>query len=258
MHPALRSVRYGRTLRDRAVIGLHLATVPLFPLGVVARRIGKPLPDPRAWFGEYVVQGPGGLFACPSSPSPFFLGADASYEPGLSTVIEALQGGLFVDVGASIGFITVRAARRAGHVIAIEPHPVRFAFLERNVELNGLTNVTCLNYAAGAEQSTIALYDVDPTLGPHPLDVSTQPGPGRRHDVPLRRLDDLVGEEAELVKIDVEGDELEVVLGAARLLRSKPLLVVESLDENHRSALQEHLPGYSFREIDPNSFLCTP
>jgi FkbM family methyltransferase len=258
MHAALRSIGYGTRLRDKAVIAAHLATIAGFPLGIAARKAGRPLPDPRRWFGEYVVSGPAGVFACPPFPSPMFLGVDSSYEPGLSGVIEELDGGLFVDVGASVGFITVRAARRAEHVIAVEPHPVQFAFLERNVKLNGLTNVTCVNCALGATGGVISLYDVDPSLGPHPLHVSTQSGRGRRHDVPVRRLDDLVHDDVTMLKIDVEGDELQVLSGAQRVLGSRPRVVVESLGGENLAQLRELLPGYSFAEIDGNNFLATP
>jgi FkbM family methyltransferase len=258
MHPALRGIAYGDTLRDKAVISLHLAMVGLFPVGILARRVGRPLPDPRRSLGGYTVSGPAGVFACPASPSPFFLGAGPGYEPDLNQLIERIEGGLFIDVGASIGFITVRAARRARHVIAVEPHPIRFAHLQRNIELNGLANVTCFNCALGAEEGMATLYDVDPSLGPHPLDASTRPGRGHRYEVPMHRLDDLVTDDAQFVKIDVEGDEPNVLAGARRLLESHPALVVESLDDEHLARIEELLPQYRFRRIDASNFHGTP
>lgn len=258
MHPALRSIRYGDQLRDKAVIAAHLATVAGFPLGILARKIGRPLPDPRSHLGEYVVRSPAGIFACPPVPSPFFLGADHTYEPGLFEVIDRLDGGTFVDVGASVGFVTVRAAWRADWVVALEPHPIRFAYLKRNVQLNGLTNVTCLNCALGAQDATVALYDVDPTLGPHALDVSAYPGRGNRFEVPLRRLDDVVDGDVAVLKIDVEGAELGVLEGAPRIIGSRPLIVIESLTPESLSQLHGILHGYSVNEMDSNSFLASP
>ncbi len=143
-------------------------------------------------------------------------------------------------------------------MIAVEPHPVRFAYLERNVKLNGLTNVTCVNCAVGAEDTTIALYDLDPTLGPHPMDVSSRYGRGRRFDVRQRRLDDLVSDSVSLLKIDVEGAELGVLEGAARVVGSRPLIVVESLGGGTLAQLQRFLPGYSFSEVDEGNFLASP
>ena len=255
---ALRSIGYGNRLRDKAIIGAHVAAVAAFPLGIAARKAGKPLPDPRRLLGEYVVRGPIGVFACPPSPCPFFLGIDQTYDAGLCALLESLDGGTFIDVGASVGFITVRAARRVDRVIAIEPHPVRFAYLKRNLSLNGLTNVVAFNCALGATEGRATLYDVDPTLGPHALDVSTQPGRGRRYDVSMRRLDEIVCGPVAMLKIDVEGDELRVLAGAQQLLESRPRIVIESLGGRHLGKLQHMLPGYSFDEIGQNNFLASP
>jgi len=253
--PALRSIGHGRSIRDKATIAAHVATVALFPIGIAFRRIGHPLPDPRRLLGGYVVSAEAGIFECPPSPSPFFLGVDSTYDVGVCRFVDGLTGGVFVDVGASIGFIAVRAARRVERVIAVEPHPERFAYLRRNVELNGLDNVECINCAVGDVDSTIALYDVDPTLGPHPLDVSTRRGRGLRYDVPQRRLDDLVSDDVSVLKIDVEGAEVGVLRGCERVLAGRPTLLVESLGGETVPQLRTLLPSYSFHELDENNYL---
>jgi FkbM family methyltransferase len=201
---------------------------------------------------------PDGIFACPPAAAPFFLAADRSYEPALRRLIDGISGGVFVDVGASVGFITARAARHASHVIAIEPHPVRFAYLQRNVARNGLTNVTCVNCAVGSSEGVVTLYDLDPALGPHALDVSTTPGAGRRHEVAVRRIDDIVDGDVQFVKIDVEGDEELVLDGARRLLESQPTLVVECLDPQGSDRLRARLPGYRFEAIDDTNVFGVP
>ena len=231
------------------------------PIGVLARRFGRPLRDPRPSFGSYVVRGPAGVFACPAGANPFFLGVGSDYEPGLCDVIDSLDGGVAVDVGASVGFITARLARRVDLVIAVEPHPERFEFLKRNIEANGLTNVVCVNSAAGSSEGRLELFDVDPSLGPHPLDVSHRKGGGREFTVPLGRLDHLVGDVAGdvvFIKIDVEGYEAEVLRGAERVLEQRPSVVVEVLDEVPRARLGGLLPGYTFVEIDPTNWLAAP
>lgn len=248
---AWRALRSGEHLSDKLGIAARLAVYTAFPVGSLARRLGHPLPDPTRLLGEVTVRGSAGIFVCPPGPGAFFLGVDEAYEPGLSALLRETKGTV-VDVGANIGFITVRAARTASRVIAIEPHPTRFRYLERNVALNGLTNVTCMNCAVGAGEGELALYDVDPTLGPRPLDVSATPGRGRCHRVPLRTLDSLV-EEANLVKIDVEGYEAEVLRGANNLLAGGPRLVIEALAGP--ATLADLLDGYSLRELDPHTYL---
>ena len=265
---ALRSIGRGKRLRDKLGIVARLAVYALFPLGIAARKLGHPLPEPTRWLGELTVRGPAGAFVCPPGPSPFFLGVDASFEPGLCALLEQLRGGTVLDVGANIGFITVRAARAVGsqgRVIAIEPHPERFHYLERNIALNDLTNVTCVQCAIGAEKGRLTLFDVDPTLGPRPLDVSIQPGRGTEFEVPMRTLDELLDElgnppDISLVKIDVEGYESDVLAGMPRLLSTRPRLVVEVLGgATAPSSVSSLLPtGYVVREIDPNNWLAEP
>src|SRR5919202_3885108 len=74
------------------------------------------------------------------------------------------QGDIVVDVGAHIGKYTLIASKRVGangKVIAIEAHPGNYEMLNRNIKLNGLTNVTTLNYAAYSKESKIKLYVPD-------------------------------------------------------------------------------------------------
>jgi FkbM family methyltransferase len=248
---ALRALRSGEHLSDKLEIAARLAVYTAFPVGSLARRLGHPLPDPTRLLGEVTVRGPGGVFVCPPGPGAFFLGVAEAYEPRLSALLQE-RWGTVVDVGANIGFITVRAARAARRVIAIEPHPVRFRYLKRNVALNGLTNVLCINCAVGRAEGEIGLYDVDPTLGPRPLDVSTTPGRGKCYHVPLRTLDSLV-QEADLVKIDVEGYEAEVLRGATDLLASGPRLVIEAL--GGPATVAGLLDDYSLEELDTHTYL---
>ncbi len=131
----------------------------------------------------------------------------------------------FVDVGANIGSYTVLAAGAAkARVTAIEPVPATFSNLERNVSLNGLAStVKCwpigladvpgkLRFSSGLDTVNHVLLDSD-----HTPCV----------EVPVMRLDDIIGDEVPvLVKIDVEGYELPVLKGAAKTLSSPTLLAV--------------------------------
>ena len=250
---AWRAVRSGEELGDKLGVAARLMIYLAFPVGALARRLDHPIPDPTRLLGEINLAGPAGRFACPPGPGSFFLGADRTFEPTLCALL-ANTGGTVVDVGANIGFVTVRAARTAARVIAIEPHPARFRYLERNVALNGLDNVSCINCAIGASEGWVDIYDVDPTLGPHRIDVSTRPGRGRQYRVPLRPLDALV-EGADLVKVDVEGYERDVLRGAAALIRRGTRFVVEAT--GGPADLEPLLPGYTFRELDPHNYLAS-
>lgn len=265
----LRCISYGSRVQDKLSVAARLGLYTLFPLGTLARRLGHPLPDPARWLGGYRLRCPEGVFECPPGPAPFFMGADRSYEPRLVALLTQLRGGTFLDIGANVGFITVRAARRLGargRVIAFEPHPVRFDYLQRNVKLNDLSNVRCIDCALGAEEGVAKLYDVNPTLGPRPLDVTlTSPSGGRNFQVRVRTADAVLAELGEpsdisLVKIDVEGFESEVLKGMSRTLVHRPPIVFEALNTVSLAETSDCLPeGYAVQSLDGRgNYLAVP
>jgi FkbM family methyltransferase len=141
-------------------------------------------------------------------------------------------GSVVVDVGANIGYNAVHAARLAGargQVIAIEPTPDNLAILHGNVAACGLTNVVVEPVAAGSVAATRDLYVRGDTSAVNSLfPESCYSRVTRVLPVPVVPLDDLVEGRAHVVKIDVEGAELEVLHGMTRLLRGPRIeLIVE-------------------------------
>jgi len=128
---------------------------------------------------------------------------------------------IFVDVGAHIGFYTVRMAKICRHVHAIEPDPESIEILKRNLELNGINNVTIHPVACGDVEEERTLYTASESS-------TLYERPDRRQvKVQVKRLDNLVPH-CNIVKIDVEGWEEKVLLGARRLIEeSKPIWIVE-------------------------------
>ena len=141
------------------------------------------------------------------------------------------SGDLFVDVGAHVGLYAVLAASIAQKVIAIEPHPATAACLRANLNLNGFANVEALATAVGRSRGTVRLtaaYDDGNYVVAEPgtaLDTIT---------VPAIQLDDLVSARPAIVKLDVEGYEIEVLAGAERLLGEHPVWIAELLDAPRR------------------------
>src|SRR5215204_2649978 len=71
------------------------------------------------------------------------------------------EGDIVVDIGAHMGRYTIISSKRVGangKVVAIEAHPGNFEMLNRNIELNRLTNVIPLNYAVYSKDTKIKLY----------------------------------------------------------------------------------------------------
>jgi FkbM family methyltransferase len=166
----------------------------------------------------------------------------------LDLVIDHLAGfGDFVDVGAHIGYYTVGAARTtSGRVLALEPNPDARAQLERNVALNGLENVIVRPAAVAAEPGRSHLH-VPAT--PDPSFSSLEPArfaEGEPIEVEVSTVDREVEAarlEPRVVKIDVEGGELDVVAGMTQTLEAKPVLLVE-VSEANAAELAQRLEGY--------------
>ncbi|MEM9011270.1 MAG: FkbM family methyltransferase [Pseudomonadota bacterium] len=132
------------------------------------------------------------------------------------------KDGVFVDVGAHLGWFSLIAAAKARAVFALEALEFLIGRIHRNVAANHLSNVQILLAAAGAAPGFAPM----PKTGGPGSEVSAE---GVTSLVPMVRLDDyFTGEFApDVVKIDTEGYEFHVLEGALRMLEKKPVLMVE-------------------------------
>ncbi len=139
------------------------------------------------------------------------------------------KGDFAVDVGANVGYITSLIATRIGpegSVLAFEPHPKVFELLERNVarwNADDATGALEARRLAISSEAGIGHLNVDANSASHmglaSLREGAEGGAPEDYEVELARLDDLVGDrKVQLLKIDVEGHELEVLRGAESLL----------------------------------------
>jgi FkbM family methyltransferase len=200
-----------------------------------------------AWRGE-AIRLAGGPFDVPGSRR-----IRLSVVAGNLRIHRLLQrfvrpGATVVDVGANIGYNTVHAARLAGQhgrVIAVEPTPDNLEVLRRNVAAARLANVTVAPVAAGRDAGVRELF----MRGAVSAVNSFFPQSCYAHvtevlRVPVVRLDDLVDGDAAVVKIDVEGAELDVLEGMPRLLAGRGVALIV---EWH--PLLQQLAGYAPDEL---------
>jgi FkbM family methyltransferase len=149
-----------------------------------------------------------------------------NYEPMTTAAFRSAlrPGGTAVDIGAHIGYYTCLAARlvgRMGTVHAIEPGPDNLEFLRRNVRLNDAGNVVVHPRAAARQSGSRALHLSD-SSDTHGFNVHPTAVTAGAVEVEAHPLDALVSPPVDLVKIDVEGAELEVLQGMTDLLRGSP------------------------------------
>jgi FkbM family methyltransferase len=152
-------------------------------------------------------------------------------EPGTRSVLRRLlkPGATFVDVGAHIGLLTVAGARVVGplgKVFSFEASPDTFALLERTVAINNLGPVVRLrSVAVGAvgEQRTFHVRNILGHSSLYDFRESDEGWTTRDVTVDVLPLDVLLrGERVDVVKIDVEGAELDVLAGMTETLRRNP------------------------------------
>ncbi len=161
----------------------------------------------------------------------------------LETAIEVLRrngvfrtGGVFIDVGANIGALSIYALKSSlfSEGIAIEPDPHNFAILRRNLSLNGFEQrVRAIKAAASGGAGRLQLVRSSKNHGAHSVERSFRSGCSECIEVEALTLDDVLVREGvdahrvSLVKIDVEGHELAVLDGMGRLLDSRVPILVE-------------------------------
>ena len=133
----------------------------------------------------------------------------------------------FVDVGANVGYFSLLASKLVGEegsVVAIEPCPGAFRFLQENVKLNSLQNVSALQVAASDHEGELQLYWGDrgtakATVVSSVAEERHFASSSRVHTLPLSRiLSEREIRGARVIKIDFEGHEAEVLLGMVPIL----------------------------------------
>ena len=146
-----------------------------------------------------------------------------------------------IDAGAHIGYYALMAAHRlrqvgAGLVFAFEPHPINFADLQRNQQLNNMSN---LIQKAVADQTTQMRLFSGPVSGTHSL--RQFPYHNDSYEVECIALDDFIIDlitifgqvKIGLIKLDIEGAELLALRGAQGLIeRDKPYILYEENEES--------------------------
>jgi FkbM family methyltransferase len=176
-------------------------------------------------------------------------------------------GDTFVDIGAHVGFHSLVAAKtvsQGGKVFAFEPQPYNCNKILINARHNGLTNIRVVAAAAGSTDGWVTLSDQPPTDKARLTLLDEGPDDqGQRFDVPIIRLDTYARNggfgPVRMLKIDVEGYELEVLHGARETLRNVDYIVYESLPECDLSTRKEvsgflHSCGFQLTDLLGNSW----
>jgi FkbM family methyltransferase len=158
------------------------------------------------------------------------------YQPDICRLLETLlrPGDQYVDVGGNVGFTALLARSRVGTTgkgVVFEPNPAAFARLKENFDLNGATNFQLIPRAVADSESVQWLFVPRDemllgTLVPEKAD-------GTRVEVRTEPADRYVAgfdpATPTLIKIDVEGYEVQVLRGMRSLLAQPNVMIVTEI-----------------------------
>lgn len=193
-------------------------------------------------------------------------------EPEVSLFAQMLRpGDIAIDAGAYIGTHTVFMARQvgpSGRVYAFEPQRIIFQTLCANQVLNGLDNVEAFQIGLGSRafQAKTTVVDYQSPGNFAAVQLSSQATAGET--IQVRPLDDVLPDlpACKLLKVDVEGMELEVLEGAERLImRTRPFIYAENNRRERSPGLLKWLTSHGYRPYwhllrgyNPNNFYSEP
>ncbi len=170
---------------------------------------------------------------------------------------------LFVDIGANIGTYSIVAADLRVNCMAFEPIESNFKSLEKNIALNNFGNLILAFKFGLSDKKENVNFNFDP-LKPGASSIHPHKRMGEVIQVQLEEFDNLNltkvnAAESILIKIDIEGMELNALKGMRKTLSKKKniILIIEtkhSGEQNIRELLKE-FGNFKFENIDEFNML---
>lgn len=183
-----------------------------------------------------------------------YLGAFGEhFEPHTIKIVKIFcnENSQVIDIGANIGLTAIALGDICyrGKVAAIEPIPVTFDYLKKNIQNSRLNNISIHNFALGNREDSILMRGCNDFLAG--AFIANQYQANKEHfkvTVPLYTLDkifnSLLLDRVDFIKLDIEGYELFFLEGAQEVLKNfNPIVYLEMnhwcLNVFHRISLPE-------------------
>lgn len=181
-----------------------------------------------------------------------------AYEISIKRFIEKESFDVFMDVGACLGEYCIWLGRMGKRCMAFEPVEASFKMIERNIRLNNMEEqVTAYNFGLG-EKHSLEFFELNQI---NPGSNRRVDGPGvKTEQIEIFSLDEKLPElnlkpsDRIVMKIDIEGMELDMLRGARNFLQTFPhlVLIIEekfSGESNIRKGLSE-IANFEYGKID--------
>jgi FkbM family methyltransferase len=186
----------------------------------------------------------------------YFLGRWYDLEAQLLLKHLVRPGDTVLDIGANRGDFALCAshlAGAAGHVICFEPNPRCRAWLARTIELNRITNIHQYPFGLGSRDEDLVLSIPKINSGEATFGQSSYAE--TEHVVCQVKCGDLVlgNSPPKLIKIDVEGFELNVISGLSKTIeKHRPVVLMEMIAAHQKAcgssidALKSRMLGFGY------------
>lgn len=150
------------------------------------------------------------------------------------------SGNTTLDIGANLGLVSMTMAKCVGPtgiVHAFEPNPVLQSLIRRSLAKNSISNVITHESALGAKPGELDLHVPQGNAGQGSFVYHSETPDSQHHRCKIERLSDVAEQHGlssiAMIKIDVEGFENDVLLGASRILRDiRPVIIIETNEQN--------------------------
>jgi FkbM family methyltransferase len=187
--------------------------------------------------------------------------------------------GVVLDIGANLGTFCVPLAKKVTkHTYhAFEPQRIVYYQLCANTFINGLDNVHCHNFGLSNKEerfvfampdytaeTNIGAFSIDKDVRENEYECTTE---GKKEPMVVFTLDSGAHKNVRLIKVDVEGHELEVLKGGIKTIKANnyPPIIFEAWTwkpwyQEKRTALFEYLQGhgYEITELGQNNLAQHP
>jgi FkbM family methyltransferase len=117
------------------------------------------------------------------------------------------------------------SSSKCGKIYSFEPQKLMFEIQLSSITKNNITNIEVFNCGLGEENKESEMNPIDYELSVHIGDLSVGSG-GEK--IQIKRMDSIITEKVDFIKIDVQGYEKYVLLGSEEIIKNyKPTIIIE-------------------------------
>jgi len=207
------------------------------------------------FYGNRTVKSHEGFKAVPRLKTDDFICLFFEREKEIKEHLKINPNETFVDVGSNVGYYSLLLAKGNPDIkiIAIEAHPDNFIALNKNVKVNNFKNITSINKAVSNQSGgKLRLYEHRKGNGnknTSRFDLSNRFDSNSFIEINSDSLDNLLkrtNKTIYVIKIDIEGEEVNALLGAENTLKNTRKIIVEIHSDENLKKVKQILLSHQF------------